>query len=116
LRFLADDTDEELLEHLRQHQPQAQWETSERIMVAVTTGPGTDVLMRRAARMALRIKGPLDVVHVAAEDTATAGDDRSLGKLRDLAGKLGARWYEIRDDNPARAIASFAREIRSRRS
>jgi two-component system sensor histidine kinase KdpD len=112
LRFLADETDEELLEHLRRHESNVVWETCERIMVAVTTVPGTDGLLRRAARMASRLKGELDVVHVAASDaTATTrpGDHRSVEKLRQLTADLGARWHEIQDDDPARAIASFAR-------
>jgi hypothetical protein len=57
---------EELLEHLRRHESAVVWETCERIMVAVTTVPGTDGLLRRAARMAARLKGELDVVHVIA--------------------------------------------------
>jgi two-component system sensor histidine kinase KdpD len=112
LRFLADETDEELLEHLRRHESNVVWETCERIMVAVTTVPGTDGLLRRAARMASRLKGELDVVHVAASDaTATTrpGDHRSVEKLRQLTADVGARWHEIQDDDPARAIASFAR-------
>ena len=109
LRFLADETDEELLEHLRQHEPHGRWETSERIMVAVSTAPGTDMLLRRAARMASRIKGPLDVVHVT-EDEAAPPDQQSLDELRSLAANLGAGWYDLRDENPARAIAAFARE------
>jgi two-component system sensor histidine kinase KdpD len=68
LRFVADESDEELLEHLRRHQPQVLWETCERIMAAVTAAPGNDVLMRRAARIASREKGELDVVHVIAGD------------------------------------------------
>src|SRR5579872_1008028 len=35
LRFLADETEEELLEHLQRHQTAGLWETAERIMVAV---------------------------------------------------------------------------------
>jgi len=56
LRFVADESDEELLEHLQRRQPQPQvlWETTERIMAAVTTAPGTGELLRRAARIALR--------------------------------------------------------------
>jgi two-component system, OmpR family, sensor histidine kinase KdpD len=54
LRFLADETDEELLDHLRQtyekSRPSGAWETCERLMVAVTGAPGTDARMRRAAR------------------------------------------------------------------
>src|SRR5580704_6161808 len=45
LRFLADETEEDLLEYLRHHQATGQWETTERIMVAVTAAPGTDMLL-----------------------------------------------------------------------
>jgi two-component system sensor histidine kinase KdpD len=110
LRFLADETDEELLAHLRQREAAGQWETSERILVAVGSEPGTDVLMRRAARIAARVKGDLDVVHVVGEDGTSPRQERQDGKLRELAASLGARWFEVRDDSPARAIASFARE------
>jgi two-component system sensor histidine kinase KdpD len=112
LRFLADETDEQLLAHLRQHEVGGQWETSERIMVAVGTEPGADVLMRRAARLAARVKADLDVVHVVGEDVddTSPQDDMQDGKLHKLATTLGAQWFEVRDVNPARAIASFARE------
>jgi two-component system, OmpR family, sensor histidine kinase KdpD len=110
LRFVADDSDEELLEHLRQHQPQVLWETTERIMAAVTAKPGTDVLLRRAARIASRVKAELDVVHVMFGDTSPSRDDPSIDELRELAADLGARWHEIDDDDPARALVSFARE------
>jgi len=79
LRFLADEADEDLLEHLRRHEPTVLWETTERIMVAVTSEPGTDALIRRAARMASRIKGELDVVHVIADDSSRPGDRRPAG-------------------------------------
>ena len=99
-----------LLEHLRQHQPQVLWETTERIMAAVTAKPGTDVLLRRAARIASRVKAELDVVHVIIDDTSPSRDDPSIDELRELATDLGARWHEIDDDDPARALVSFARE------
>jgi two-component system sensor histidine kinase KdpD len=110
LRFVADESDEELLEHLRRHQPQALWETDERIMAAVTAAPGTDVLLRRAARIAAREKAELDVVHVVVGDTSLPGDGRSIDALRELTARLGARWHEIEDDDPARAIVGFARQ------
>jgi two-component system sensor histidine kinase KdpD len=109
LRFLADETDEELLEHLRRHESNVVWETCERIMVAVTTLPGTDGLLRRAARMAARLKGELDVLHVTASDATRPGERQSVAKLRQLTEDIGARWHEVQDDHPARAIASFAR-------
>ncbi len=110
LRFVADESDDELLEHLRRHQPPVLWETTERIMAVVTAAPGSDVLLRRAARIALRVKGELDVVHVIASDTSPAADGRTGDELRELAADLGARWHEIDDDDPARAIVGFARQ------
>jgi two-component system sensor histidine kinase KdpD len=109
LRFLADETEEELLEHLQRHQAQGVWETTERIMVAVTAAPGTDILLRRAARIAARVKGKLHVVHVAG-DTNRRGDSRTIDGLKGLSADLGARWYDIQDDDPARALTGFARE------
>jgi two-component system sensor histidine kinase KdpD len=108
LRFLADETEEELLEHLRRRQASVLWETTERIMVAVTAAPGTDVLLRRAARMASRAKGELTVVHVAAGDAVARGE--RLADLSRLASDLGASWHELTDNDPARALISFAKE------
>jgi two-component system, OmpR family, sensor histidine kinase KdpD len=110
LRFVADESDEELLEHLQQHHSQVLWETTERIMVTVTAAPGTDVLLRRAARIATRFKAELDVVHVIVGDTSPATEGRAVDALRDLAAGLGARWHEIEDDDPAQAIVGFARQ------
>jgi two-component system, OmpR family, sensor histidine kinase KdpD len=109
LRFLADETDEELLEHLRQRESRVVWETCERIMVAVTAASGTGVL-RRAARIAARFKAELDVVHVIASDAGREENSRSIGSLRELTADIGARWHEITDDDPARTIARFARQ------
>jgi two-component system sensor histidine kinase KdpD len=111
LRFLADETDEELLEHLRRYESdRGVWETCERVMVAVTPAPGTDALLRRAARMASRLKGDLDVVHVAASDATRPADRPAIEKLRELADHVGARWHEIEGDHTARVIARFAQE------
>jgi two-component system sensor histidine kinase KdpD len=113
LRFLADETEEDLLDHLRRHQAQGLWETAERILVAVTAAPGTDMLMRRAARIAARVKGELDVVHITGDESSRSGDRKAIQALRELADNLGARWHEIQADDPARAITSFAREHQS---
>src|ERR1700730_1350271 len=89
LRFVADESDETLLDYLQRHQSQVPWETTERIMIAVTAEPGTDVLLRRAARLAFRGKAELDVVHVIVGDTSPSRDDRSIDGLRALAADLG---------------------------
>jgi two-component system sensor histidine kinase KdpD len=109
LRFMADETEEDLLDHLRRHQAQGLWETTERIMVAVTAAPGTDMLLRRAARIASRVKGELDVIHVSGDDTARSRDKQALQTLRELTISVGGRWHELTGDDPARAITDFAR-------
>ena len=111
LRFLADETEEELLDHLRRHRAQVVWETTERIMVAVTAAPGTDVLLRRAARISARVKGELDVVHVISGDASRRKDQQAIDRLRELTANLGARWHELQSqDQPAPALIAFARE------
>jgi two-component system sensor histidine kinase KdpD len=78
LRFLADETEENLLEHLARYQTEVLWETSERILVSVTTVPGTSAIVRRASRMAARIKADLHAVHVVMSDRQKRSDDEKL--------------------------------------
>jgi two-component system sensor histidine kinase KdpD len=110
LRFLADETEEELLEHLYRHSEKRLWETRERILVAVTGAPGTDTLLRRAARMATRAKGELNVVHVTSSDVRPEKGRATMDAIRALARDLGAAWHEIIHSDPAQAITEFARE------
>ncbi|MGH9122385.1 MAG: universal stress protein, partial [Acidimicrobiales bacterium] len=109
LRFLADETEEELLEHLHRAQAKTLWETRERIMVAVTAAPGTDALLRRAQRIAGRLKGTLDVVHVIPEGS-NEGERRTIESLRELTADLGARWHEVHSSDTAGTLINFARE------
>jgi two-component system sensor histidine kinase KdpD len=110
LRFLADETEEELLEHLHRQRTQVLWETSERILVAVTAAPGTDAIVRRAGRMAARIKADLQVLHVVSGDGAARSDDEQLAVLRQVASDVGADWNELQADDPAQALIDFARD------
>jgi two-component system sensor histidine kinase KdpD len=109
LRFLADETEEDLLEHLTRYQTEVLWETSERILVSVTTAPGTDAIVRRASRMAARIKAELHAVHVAASDRAKRSDESKLALLRQLCVDVGADWTELEADDPAQAIVDYAK-------
>jgi len=109
LRFLADETDEELLNYLRLHQSPNLWETTERILVAVTTAPGTDAIVRRASRMAARMKADLQVLHVMNDDDVGRSPNDQLILLRQLTADLGAEWTEVRADDPAQALIDFAR-------
>ena len=107
MRYLADETEEELLEHLRRHREQRLWETRERILVAVTGAPGTDVLLRRAARLAARAKGELSVIHVIAGDAKPIKDKAGL-EFSCVPG-TGPRphWYDVTNSDPGQAITDL---------
>jgi two-component system sensor histidine kinase KdpD len=108
LRFLADETEDQLLEYLRQQRKGSVWETHERILVGVTSAPGTEAIVRRSSRMASRIKADLHVLHVATSKEARRSPDDELVTLRQLAADVGAAWNEVRDDDPAHALIEFA--------
>jgi two-component system, OmpR family, sensor histidine kinase KdpD len=110
LRFMADETDEELLKRLDEQKPPVVWETTERIMAAVTPEPGSEALIRRAARIAARLRASLDVLHVTAEDNSGKGDRLTVEQLRSLTEDVGARWHEASDNDPPAAITDFARQ------
>lgn len=48
--------------------------------------------------------------HVSVGDGSRCEDSRAIDWLRELAADVGARWHQIEDDDPARAIAGFARK------
>ena len=59
LLWVADKVDVGLEDYRERHGITAPWETRERVVVAITGAPGTDALIRRAARIAQRAHGDL---------------------------------------------------------
>ncbi|HTX63030.1 MAG TPA: universal stress protein [Acidimicrobiales bacterium] len=108
LRFVADETEEELLHFLESHRPAGVWDTTERILVAVTSAPGSDTVVRRAARMAQRTKGELLVLHVRDPEREGESALRALDALRGLAQDVGGRWIEVDGENPADTVVKVA--------
>jgi two-component system sensor histidine kinase KdpD len=108
LRFLADETEEELLEHLARRQTNVLWDTSERILVGVTAAPGTDAIVRRASRMAARIKADLHVLHIISGEGEKKSNDAQLAILQQLTTDVGAHWHEVRAEDAAQALFDFA--------
>ena len=106
LRFVADETEEELLEFLRSKGAAGElWETTERIMVAVTGAPGNASVIRRAARIAARIKADLIAVHVISGDDASQA---STAELEELVTAVGGRWQTLEGDDVAKTIFAAA--------
>jgi len=107
LRFVADETEEELLEHLRSKGAGGElWETTERIMVAVTGAPGNASVIRRAARIATRLKAPLVAINVISGDAQAT--QAGTAELEALVTSVGGTWQTVQADDVAKAIFSAA--------
>jgi two-component system sensor histidine kinase KdpD len=84
-------------------------EARERVVVALTSGPDGEALIRRAARIAARSAGDLLAVHVA-RPGGTAGTDRAaLTVQRRLVQSVGGAYHELSDDDICAALLTFAR-------
>jgi two-component system sensor histidine kinase KdpD len=108
LRFVADEADEVLLRGVDDSSA-APIETGEHFLVGVSSAPGTDQLLRRAARITARTKGDLHVVHVVAEDSGRPVDQGILEKLKTLTISLGGEWATLQGDGVADTLVTFAR-------
>ena len=107
LRFVADETEEELLEYLRSKGAGGElWETTERIMVAVTGAPGNASVIRRAARIATRLKAPLVAINVISGDAQAT--QAGTAELEALVTAVGGTWQTVQADDVAKAIFSAA--------
>ncbi len=110
LLWVADRVDEGLESYRDRHQITEPWETRERVLVAITGAPGTEALIRRAARMAQRSHGELLGVHVRSDDgLATGARSESVERHRQLLTDLGGEFHEIVASDVAAALAELAR-------
>lgn len=111
LRFVADETDENLLRYISHHNVKTgNWETTERIMAGVTTKGKSEAVIRRAARMASRSKGDLHVVHVGTGDIVSTSDQEIIANLKTLVEDVGGHWHELTGSDIAKTIVNFADE------
>ncbi|MDQ1424494.1 MAG: two-component system, OmpR family, sensor histidine kinase KdpD [Acidimicrobiaceae bacterium] len=80
-------------------------EARERVVVAVTAASGSDVVVRRAARLAQRTRAELIAVHVRSHADAPAAE---LADRRALVEALGGRYHELAGQDVAEALVEFA--------
>ena len=63
--------------------------------MALTGAPGGDHVIRRAARMARRVKGDLVGVHVVSSDGLAKPSDGVMVRHRRLLEELGGTYHEV---------------------
>src|ERR1700731_4565107 len=111
LLWLADQVDAALEKYREENKITDTWEARERVVVAVTGGPESETLVRRASRIASRSSAQLMVVHVARGDGLSGVSPREMGKVRELAGSIGASVHTVVGDDVPTALLDFAREM-----
>jgi two-component system, OmpR family, sensor histidine kinase KdpD len=110
LLWLADQVDAALAKYRADKKITATWEARERVVVAVTGGPESETLVRRASRIASKSSAQLMVVHVVRGDGLSGVSPREMGKVRELATSLGATVHIVVGDDVSAALLDFARE------
>jgi K+-sensing histidine kinase KdpD len=110
LLWVADRVDESLQAYRQRHGIDSAWEARERVMVALTGAPGSDRLIRRAARIAGRLKAPLVGVHIGRSDGLDSGSAVLLEHDKKLLADLGGRFVETTGDDIAEALVRTARQ------
>ena len=111
LLWLADQVDTALAKYRAENKITDIWEARERVVVAVTGGPESETLVRRASRIASKSSAELMVVHVIRGDGLAGVSESRMSKIRELASSLDASVHTVVGDDVPTALLDFAREM-----
>jgi two-component system, OmpR family, sensor histidine kinase KdpD len=111
LLWLADQVDAALAKYRAENKITDTWEARERVVVAVTGGPESETLVRRAFRIASKSSAELMVVHVVRGDGLAGVSAPQMGKVRELTASLDATLHTVVGDDVPAALLDFAREM-----
>nr|WP_239028771.1 DUF4118 domain-containing protein [Pseudonocardia acidicola] len=112
LLWVADEVDEALQRYRTDKRITDVWETRERVVVALTGGPESETVLRRAARIAKRAgQADLLAVHVLRGDGLAGPPVGAVSGLRRLADGVGATFHTVVGDDVPAALLDFARGV-----
>jgi two-component system sensor histidine kinase KdpD len=109
LLWVADQVDVALQRYRSEQEITDTWEARERVVVAITGGPESETLVRRATRIATRAGAELMVLTVLRGDGLAGVDPTAIGRLRRLADDVGATFHTVVGDDVPTALLDFAR-------
>ncbi|WP_067548243.1 sensor histidine kinase [Nocardia crassostreae] len=110
LLWLADQVDAALAKYREDHKITDTWEARERVVVAVTGGPESETIVRRASRIAAKSSAELVLVHVVRGDGLAGVSTQRLNRLRDLATSLDASLHTVTGEDVPTTLLDFARQ------
>ncbi|HKR48772.1 MAG TPA: DUF4118 domain-containing protein [Pseudonocardiaceae bacterium] len=112
LLWVADQVDVALQRYRAEQRITDTWEARERVVVAVTGGPESETLIRRAARMAARTgSGEVLVSHILRGDGLAGAPPAALASVRQLAQDVGATFHTVVGDDVPSTLLDFARGV-----
>ncbi|MCZ4275657.1 sensor histidine kinase [Rhodococcoides yunnanense] len=111
LLWIADQVDAALVQYRNDNRITETWEARERVVVAVTGGPESETLVRRASRIASRSSAELMVLHVVRGDGLAGVSAPQMGSVRTVAAGLGATLHSVVGDDVPTTLLDFARGV-----
>jgi two-component system, OmpR family, sensor histidine kinase KdpD len=111
LLWVADQVDVALQRYRAEQRITDTWEARERVVVAVTGGPETETLVRRASRIAARAGAELMVLHILRGDGLAGTSPSAVTEMRKHAKSLGATFHTVVGDDVPDALLDFARGV-----
>ncbi|MCC8246673.1 DUF4118 domain-containing protein [Saccharothrix luteola] len=111
LLWVADQVDVALQRYRSEQSITDTWETRERVVVAITGGPESETLIRRARRIAVRAGAELLVVHVLRGDGLAGAPPDSIARSRRTTEGVGATFHTVVGDDVPTALLDFARAV-----
>ena len=110
LRRTAQRVDAQMVDYMRAHRIAGSWPASERVLVLVDSAQGGNTVVRRAKRMADRLRAQWTAIHVETPADARASEaerDKIAQTLR-LAQRLGATAISIPGQDEALTVTEYA--------
>ncbi|MEV8442368.1 DUF4118 domain-containing protein, partial [Actinosynnema sp. NPDC051121] len=111
LLWLADQVDVALQRYRTEQRITDTWETRERVVVAISGGPESETLIRRARRVAARAGAELMVVHIMRGDGLVGVSPQLVAGLRRVTEDVGATFHTVVGDDVPTALLDFARGV-----
>ncbi|RYZ73168.1 MAG: two-component sensor histidine kinase, partial [Proteobacteria bacterium] len=108
LRFTAELVDQSLLGQMQEKRISGPWNTSERLLVAVSHSPSSARLIRSTRRTAALLEAPWIALYVESGAKLETDDHEMLTKNINLARELGAEVITTRDQSVSQALRRIA--------